>query len=47
MRDRDLAAIPEKAVSQKGVNVRSVRDVMILSESNTYVAYGNVGLNKL
>lgn len=47
MRDRDLAAILEKAVSQKGVNVRSIRDVMILSESNTHVAYGNVGLNKL
>lgn len=47
MRDRDLAAISEKAASQKEVNVRSVRDAMILSESNSYVAYGNVGLNKL
>lgn len=47
MRDGDLAAISEKAVSQQEVNVRSVWDVMILSESNTYVVYGNVGLNKL
>lgn len=47
MKDRDLAAISEKAVSQKEGNVRSIRDVMIVIESNTYIVYGNVGLNKL
>lgn len=47
MRDRDLAAISEKAESQRELNVGSVWDVMILSESNTCIVYGNVGLNKL